>query len=156
MPERPWHASGGWKKESRMAIAKVNIVEAGADVLRQRAQDVPARLMRSEALKDFVQIMLAAMKDAPGVGLAAPQLGVPLRIIVFRDAIDNARYLTTSERDERGRVAIGPEVWVNPLFKPLSERKVKHFEGCLSVPGLQAMVDRFEEIELYGLDEDGK
>jgi peptide deformylase len=41
--------------------------------------------MKSQELKDFVRIMLAAMKDAPGVGLAAPQLGVPLRIIVFRD-----------------------------------------------------------------------
>jgi peptide deformylase len=139
-----------------MAIAKVNIVEAGSSVLRERAQDVPVRLMKSEELRGLVQIMLAAMKDAPGVGLAAPQLGVPLRIIVFRDTDDSARYLTAKERDERGRVAVGPEVWINPSFKPVSEKKVKFFEGCLSVPGLQAMVERFEEIELRGFDEDGQ
>ena len=139
-----------------MAIAKVNIVEAGSGVLRERAQDVPVRLMKSEELRGFVRIMLAAMKDAPGVGLAAPQLGVPLRIIVFGDTDDNARYLTAKERDERGRVAVEPEVWINPSFKPLSEKKVKFFEGCLSVPGLQAMVERFEEIELRGFDEDGQ
>jgi peptide deformylase len=138
-----------------MAIAKVNIVEAGASVLREKAQDVPLRLMRSIALKDFVRIMLAAMNDAPGVGLAAPQLGVPLRIIVFGDTENNARYLTTEERNERGRAAVGPEVWINPSFKALSERKVKFLEGCLSVPGLQAMVERFEEVELRGFDEDG-
>ncbi len=47
-------------------------------------------------------------------------------------------------------------MWINPSFKPVSEKKVKFFEGCLSVPGLQAMVERFEEVELRGLDEDGK
>src|SRR6202012_4390487 len=121
-----------------MPVTKVNIVEAGDAVLRMRAGEVPARLMKCEALKDFVRIMHAAMRDAPGVGLAAPQLGVPLRIIAFGDTEDNARYLTTKERQDRGRAAIGPEVWINPLFKPLSERKVKFFEGCLSIPGLQA------------------
>ena len=139
-----------------MAIAKVNIIEAGAGVLRERARDVPLHLMKSEVLKDFVRIMLAAMKDAPGVGLAAPQLGVSLRIIVFRDTEENARYLTSKERDDRARAAIGPEVWINPLFKPLLEKKVKFLEGCLSVPGVQAMVERFEEVELRGLDEDGR
>ncbi|MVT55275.1 peptide deformylase [Bradyrhizobium yuanmingense] len=99
--------------------------------------------------------MLAAMKDAPGVGLAAPQLGVPLRIIVFGDTENNARYLT-KERDERGRVEVGPEVWINPSFKPVSQKKVKFFEGHLIVPGLQAMVECFEEVELRRLDEDGK
>jgi peptide deformylase len=139
-----------------MAVTKVNIVEAGNDVLRGRAEDVPARLMKSQELKDFVRIMLAAMKDAPGVGLAAPQLGVSLRIIVFRDVEENTRYLTTRERQERNRVPVGSEVWINPSFRPLSEKKVKFFEGCLSVPGLQAIVERFEEVELSGLDEDGQ
>jgi peptide deformylase len=139
-----------------MAIAKVNIVEAGSSVLRERAADVPVRLMKSDQLKGFVRIMLAAMKDAPGVGLAAPQLGVPLRIIVFGDTETNARYLTPTEREERGRVEVGPEIWINPSFEAVSEKKVKFFEGCLSVPGLQAMVERYEEVELRGLDEDGK
>jgi peptide deformylase len=139
-----------------MPVTKVNIVEAGNDVLRQRAGDVPSRLMHSQELKDFVGIMIAAMRDAPGVGLAAPQLGVPLRIIVFRDVEDNTRYLTTRERQELNRTPVGPEAWINPSFRPLSEKKVKFFEGCLSVPGLQAVVERFEEIELGGLDEDGQ
>jgi peptide deformylase len=139
-----------------MPVTKVNIVEAGDAVLRMRAGDVPARLMKSEALKDFVRIMHAAMRDAPGVGLAAPQLGIPLRIIVFGDADQNARYLTTRERTERGRVAIEPQAWINPSFRPLSDKKVGFFEGCLSVPGFQAIVERFAEIELSGFDEDGQ
>jgi peptide deformylase len=61
----------------------VNIVEAGADVLRERAGDVPARLFKSQELKDFVRLMLVTMREAPGVGLAAPQLGVPLRMFVL-------------------------------------------------------------------------
>jgi peptide deformylase len=139
-----------------MPVTKVNIVEAGDAILRMRAGDVPARLMKSEALKDFVRIMHAAMRDAPGVGLAAPQLGVPLRIIVFGDADQNARYLTTQERAERGRTHLEPQVWINPSFRPLSDKKVGFFEGCLSVPGFQAIVERFAEIELSGFDEDGQ
>jgi peptide deformylase len=139
-----------------MAVAKVNIVEAGADVLRERAGDVPRRLFNSQELKDFVQLMLITMKEAPGVGLAAPQLGVPLRIFVFGDTDNNARYLTAKERKERGRVVIGPEIWINPSFKPVSDKKVTFFEGCLSVPGFQAKVERYEEVELRGLDENGE
>ena len=138
-----------------MAIAKVNIVEAGADVLRARAGDVPARLFRSQELKDFVRLMLVTMQEAPGVGLAAPQIGVPLRMFVFGDTDNNTRCLTAKEREQRGRVAIGPEVWINPSFTPMSDRKVSFFEGCLSVPGFQARVERYEEVELRGFDENG-
>jgi peptide deformylase len=138
-----------------MAIAKVNIVEVGADVLRERAGDVPRRLFSSQELKDFVQLMLITMKEAPGVGLAAPQLGVPLRIFVFGDTDNNARYLTAEERKERGREVVGPKIWINPSFKPVSDKKVTFFEGCLSVPGFQAKVERYEEVELRGLDENG-
>jgi peptide deformylase len=106
-------------------------------------------------LKDFVRLMLVTMKEAPGVGLAAPQIGVPLRVIVFGDTDNNTRYLTAKEREQRGRVVIGPEVWINPSFTPMSDRKVTFFEGCLSVPGFQAKVERYEEIELRGLDENG-
>jgi peptide deformylase len=138
-----------------MAIAKVNIVEAGADVLRARAGEVSARLFKSQELKDFVRLMLVTMKEAPGVGLAAPQIGVPLRMFVFGDTDNNTRYLTAKEREQRGRVVIGPEVWINPSFTPMSDRKVTFFEGCLSVPGFQAKVERYEEVELRGLDENG-
>jgi peptide deformylase len=138
-----------------MALAKVNIVETGAGVLRARAGDVPARLFKSQELKDLIRLMLVTMKEAPGVGLAAPQIGVPLRMFVFGDTDINTRYLTAKEREQRGRVAIGPEVWLNPSFTPMSDRKVSFFEGCLSVPGFQAKVERYEEVELRGLDENG-
>jgi peptide deformylase len=52
-------------------------------------------------------------------------------------------------------VVIGPEIWINPSFKPVSDKKVTFFEGCLSVPGFQAKVERYEEVELRGLDENG-
>jgi hypothetical protein len=74
-----------------MAIAKVNIAEVGSNVLRERAADVPVRLMKSDQLKGFVRIMLAAMKDAPGVGSRRRNLAFPLRIIVFGDTETNAQ-----------------------------------------------------------------
>jgi peptide deformylase len=76
-------------------------------------------------------------------------------MFVFGDTDDNTRYMTTNERGQCGRVVIGPEVWINPSFTPMSDRKVTFFEGCLSVPGFQAKVERYEEIELSGCDEAG-
>jgi peptide deformylase len=134
----------------------VKIVEAGADVLRQKADHVPSRLMGSQALQDLVAIMKAAVQDAPGVGLAAPQIGMPLRVIVFGDAERNARYLTERERAERGRTEIELQAWINPSLRPLSDATVEFLEGCLSVPGFQAKVKRFVDIELSGFDENGE
>jgi peptide deformylase len=99
--------------------------------------------------------MKAAMQDAPGVGLAAPQIGIPLRVIVFGDGARGIRYLTEEERSERGRTTHSTEAWINPSFHVVSNDTAEFFEGCLSIPNCQAKVKRFVDIELNGFDENG-
>jgi peptide deformylase len=99
--------------------------------------------------------MIDTMRRAPGVGLAAPQLGVSLRVIVLEDRQDLIAKLTPRERDERERVPFGPRVFVNPVLLPIGEERAMFFEGCLSVRGFAAMVERSAEVEVSGLDEKG-
>jgi peptide deformylase len=136
-------------------MPKLALIQTGHGVLRQRAQDVTSEQIRTEAFRNLVQIMVTAMREAPGVGLAAPQLGLPLRVIVLEDTERLMRFLTPAERAERGREPFPLQVFVNPVLKPLSEAKASLFEGCLSVPGFEAEVERYLSVEVSGLDETG-
>ncbi|AKV04058.1 Peptide deformylase [Labilithrix luteola] len=134
----------------------MNIVQTGAPVLRGRAQDVPSDRLDTPAFKDLVEVMIATMREAPGVGLAAPQIGVPLRVIVLEDREELLANLTDAERKERERVPFDTRVFVNPVLKAIGDEKVTFLEGCLSVTGYVALVERSREVEVNGLDENGE
>lgn len=134
------------------AIA-AGVVQAGAPVLRQRAQDVPVDRITTPQFQALVARMVDAMRRAPGVGLAAPQLGEGWRVLVLEDAEHLQRALTAAELAERERVPVPLRVIVNPTLRPVGEQKVTFFEGCLSVAGFAALVPRFHEVEVSGLDE---
>ena len=131
------------------------IVQAGTPVLRQRAVEVPRDRIATSEMQSLFAIMIATMRHAPGVGLAAPQIGLPLRIIVLEDRAELSTSLSEMERIERGRMRFEPRVFVNPVLTPIGEAKVGFFEGCLSVRGYVGYVDRHEEVEVKGLDEAG-
>lgn len=131
------------------------IVQAGDPVLRARAAEVPPERLATPEFQALVREMIAAMRAAPGVGLAAPQLGVPLRVIVLEDRADLAGRLTEAERAERERVPFAVRVLVNPVLRAVGEERALFFEGCLSVNGYVALVDRAREVEVTGLDERG-
>ena len=137
-------------------MAKVAIVQAGHPILRQAAAPVPQRLFNSGALNDLISAMKMAMREAPGVGLAAPQIGVPLQVIVLEDTETLMRFLTPREKQERARSVVPFQVWINPTMKPLSDAQADFYEGCLSVPGFEARVKRYLHIEVEGLDETGE
>lgn len=110
------------------------IVKLGAPVLRQRAKKVH-RIDNS--LKALIADLIDTVKDAPGAGLAAPQIGVPLRVLV-------------TNHEDRIRVAINPEiVWE-------SEGEVVADEGCLSIPGLYGPVARKDAVVVRALGRNGK
>ncbi|RYG79234.1 hypothetical protein EON77_09455, partial [bacterium] len=88
------------------------IVQAGHAVLRTRARDVDARAFGSPELRGLVDTMFAVMRAAPGVGLAAPQIGVPLRVLVLEDTEALMRALGDDERKARGRVPFAPRAIV--------------------------------------------
>lgn len=124
-----------------MAIREV--IKLPAPVLRRKSSKV------SDFGADFQQLvddMIATMHHEPGVGLAAPQVNVPLRLIVVEYPED--------ETDEHA----APKLFVmaNPEFVELSEEKVSGLEGCLSVPNILGEVERSAAVTVRGLNRHGK
>lgn len=138
---------------SSSSMKEPPIVQTGALVLRSRAQEVPAERIQTKEMRDLVATMIATMRAAPGVGLAAPQIGVPLRVIVLEDREELLKNLTPEERHERERAPFPTRVFFNPVLTPVGEERAMFFEGCLSVKGFVGLVDRSLEVEVSGLDE---
>jgi peptide deformylase len=129
------------------------IVQTGAAVLRERAQEVPVEHIASAEFQALLTRMMETMRAAPGVGLAAPQIGLPWRVLVLEDREALMSALSPAELAERGRVPVPARVFINPTLTPIGDTKVTFFEGRLSVNGFAALVDRFHEVEISGLDE---
>ncbi|MFI9169295.1 peptide deformylase [Streptomyces lincolnensis] len=127
------------------------IVEAGEPVLRRGTEPFDGQLDPA-LLARFVEALRVTMHAAPGVGLAAPQVGVPLRIAVIEDPAP----VPEEVRLARGRVPQPFRVLVNPSYEPLGTARAAFFEGCLSVPGWQAVVARPAEVRLTCEDETGR
>ncbi|WP_229821084.1 MULTISPECIES: peptide deformylase [Streptomyces] len=127
------------------------IVAAGDPVLRRPAEPYDGQL-DAGLLNRFLAALRATMHAAPGVGLAAPQVGVPLRIAVVEDPAP----VPEEVRLARGRVPLPFRVLVNPSYEPVGTGRAAFFEGCLSVPGWQAVVDRPARVRLTALDEHGR
>ena len=131
------------------------IVQTGAPVLRSRANEVPKEKLGTPELAELVKTMIATMRAAPGVGLAAPQIGIPLRVIVLEDRAELLTKLSDAEKAERERTPFTTRVFVNPVLTPVGEDHAMFFEGCLSVKGYVALVERSREVEVTGTDEKG-
>ncbi|MBC9727596.1 peptide deformylase [Streptomyces sp. TRM68367] len=129
----------------------LTIVAAGDPVLRRPAAPFDGQL-EPELLARFVTALRVTMHAAPGVGLAAPQVGVGLRIAVIEDPAP----VPEEVRLARGRVPQPFRVLVNPSYEPVGTARAAFFEGCLSVPGWQAVVARHAEVRLTGQDEHGR
>lgn len=136
--------------------ATVQIVQIGEPVLRARAAEVPPEHIASDEIQGLIRRMTAAMREAPGVGLAAPQLGVSLRVLVLEDRPELMAKLSPDELRERERVELPLRVFINPVLRPLGGDTRVFFEGCLSVQGYTALVERSHEVEVTGLDERGQ
>lgn len=131
------------------------IVQAGHPVLRAEAALVPAEMLGTKRMRDLAASMVEAMRKAPGVGLAAPQIGVGLALIVLEDAESLMARVSAEERAARGRVAFPLQVIANPTITTVGSGKATFFEGCLSVEGYMALVERDLDVEVTGVDEKG-
>src|SRR3954451_20088886 len=127
------------------------IVAAGEPVLRRPTERYDGQL-DAPLLARFVDALRVTMHAAPGVGLAAPQVGVALRIAVIEDPAP----VPEEVRLVRGRVPQPFRVLVNPSYEPVGAQRAAFFEGCLSVPGWQAVVARPAAVRLTGEDERGR
>jgi peptide deformylase len=127
-----------------MAILK--IARMGNPVLLRRCD--PVDDPGAPEIRRLVTDMMETMADAPGVGLAAPQIHVPLRLFVFR--------IPPERKGEDPEDSTLPDsVLINPEVELLSDERVLRWEGCLSIPGLRAAVPRAPRIRYRGVDCDG-
>jgi peptide deformylase len=133
------------------------IIECGDPVLRHPAEPVDPADLGTGELRRLVARMRATMDAAPGVGLAAPQVGVALQLAVLADGPERWQQLAEDERAARERTALPFTVLVNPVLEPAGQRDLASFyEGCLSVPGLTAVVARHRAVRVRALDEHGQ
>ncbi len=132
------------------------IVRAGRPVLRATAAPVDPERIGTPEIQSLIAAMVRAMRAAPGVGLAAPQIGVGLQIIVLEDRDELMSRLSPAQREERGRTPFPLTAIVNPSLRVLPGARATFFEGCLSVPGYMALVERDLAVEVTGLDAAGQ
>lgn len=103
--------------------------------------------VKSADLHELIRDMRETMAHLNGAGLAAPQIGIPLRVVIF-GVSRNPRY---PDRDD-----VPDTVLVNPIIDPIGTDMDEDWEGCLSVPGLRGLVPRYSRIRYRGLGENGE
>ncbi len=133
----------------------LKIVQAGDPVLRTRARDLRQDELLSRDTQRIIELMRETMRDAPGVGLAAPQVGIDLRIAVIEDKAEYFRDLREEEIALRERAPVPFHVIVNPTIE-LSPDSVEFSEGCLSVTGFTAIVGRARSVRVNCLNHAGE
>jgi peptide deformylase len=132
------------------------IVACGDPALRQPAEPIDPAVVRTRELRRLIVRMRATMEDAPGVGLAAPQIGEPIQLAVLQDGPERWGDVPAADLELRGRTELPFTVLVNPVLVPAPDGTAAFYEGCLSVPGLAGVVARHRAVRVDALDEHGE
>ena len=134
----------------------VNIRQVGEPVLRQRARPLTVEEIRSAPIQRLIEQMRDTMREAPGVGLAAPQIGQSLRLAVIEDREEYLQGIAPTTLEERSRTVVPFHVIVNPRLTVLHDASAVFFEGCLSLDGFAALVPRALAVRVDCLNERGE
>jgi peptide deformylase len=152
-----------WPTSSRISSpleivnrVKLEIVQAGNPILRQCAVPLSVADIRSRDIQRLIEAMRTCMHEAPGVGLAAPQLGLGLQLAVIEDREEYHKEVSASLLLERERRPVPFHVIVNPAIEEMGEERAEFFEGCLSLSGYSALVPRARAVRVRCLDERGQ
>jgi peptide deformylase len=135
---------------------RLKIVQVGEPVLRQRARPLLQEEIALPETQQLIVWMHETMRDAPGVGLAAPQIGLPLQLAVIEDRPEYTKDVGADRLAERERLAVSFQVLINPSIVEQSEQQVEFFEGCLSLGGFSALVKRSRQVAVEYWDERGE
>jgi peptide deformylase len=135
---------------------RLKLMQAGEPVLRVPAQPLTKAQITSAEISRLIEDMRETLQDAPGVGLAAPQVGMPLQLAIVEDRPEYSKDIAPEQLAERERVPVPFHVLINPVLKPIGQTKVEFFEGCLSLAGFTALVPRWRQVRVTCLDENGK
>jgi peptide deformylase len=134
----------------------LKIVTVGEPSLRKPCAKVSKQQIKHREIQDLIESMRETMRDAPGVGLAAPQVGVPFQIAVIEDSAQYHKGINANEMTARGRKPVRFHVIINPELELLSKPDVTFYEGCLSLPGFTAIVPRCRSVRVTCLDHRGE
>ena len=134
-------------------MTRLKIVQAGEPVLRQPAQPLSPEQVGLAETQNLIQWMRETMRDAPGVGLAAPQVGLPIQLAVIEDRPEYSKDIPPERLAERQRQSVPFQVLINPRIVSQSEEQIEFFEGCLSLAGFSALVKRSRAVAVEFWDE---
>jgi peptide deformylase len=125
---------------------RLDIVQVGEPVLRQAGRTLTPAEIVSPEVQQLIELMRETMRDAPGVGLAAPQVGLALRLAVIEDTAESA---VTERSPVPFHVICNPRLQLGPEI-------VEFYEGCLSLEGFQAIVPRARTVHVDALNHKGE
>jgi peptide deformylase len=134
----------------------LKLYQTGQPILRKRAKKVSSKQLASKPVQELIDFMVATLRDAPGVGLAAPQVGKALQIIILDDKSKYHEQVPSNVLKAQGRKPVPLKVLVNPKLKVIDPVSQLWFEGCLSVDGYLAAVPRAKSVQVEALDRRGK
>ena len=134
----------------------LKIRQVGEPALRQFARPLGRDELLSPPIQELIVSMRETMRDAPGVGLAAPQVGFSLQIAAIEDRQEYIDKLPPGQAEERSRTAVPFHVLINPRLRPEGEETAAFFEGCLSLTGFAAIVPRARAVHVDCLNERGE
>jgi peptide deformylase len=135
---------------------KHEIVQAGNPVLRQLARPLSAAEISGKEIQNLIESMRECMREALGVGLAAPQVGLSLQLAVIEDRAEYHTDVLAEHLRERERRPVPFHAIINPKLTEMSGEKIEFFEGCLSLTGFSALVPRSRSVRVECLDERGQ
>jgi peptide deformylase len=133
-----------------------DIVQAGDPVLRRPSRPLAPEEIATPFVQELVGSMRQTMHAAPGVGLAGPQVGEGLQVVVMEDGGDHLEAMSPARRAELARDVLPFTVLVNPVVEPVGDATTEFFEGCLSVPGFMGLVRRWSAVTVRALDQTGR
>jgi peptide deformylase len=134
---------------------RLKIVQVGDPVLRKAARELSMEEIQHPELQHLIGMMRDTMRDAPGVGLAAPQVGLSFQLAVIEDRSEYSRDLAPERLVERDRNPVPFHVLINPRIVERSDEQAEFYEGCLSLGGFSALVRRSRAVTVEYLDEHG-
>lgn len=135
---------------------RLKIVQVGDPVLRQAARPLTADEIASSEIQSLIAHMRETMRDAPGVGLAAPQVGMSLQLAVIEDREEHLKDIAPAQLAERERTPVAFHAVINPRIIEIPGATAEFFEGCLSLTGFSALVPRTRSVRVECLDENGQ
>jgi peptide deformylase len=134
----------------------LDIRQVGEPVLRQRARPLTVEEIRSAPMQCLIEQMRDTMREAPGVGLAAPQIGQSLQLAVIEDREEYLQGIAPTILQERERTVVPFHAIVNPRLTIIQDAPAVFFEGCLSLDGFAALVPRALAVRVDCLNERGE